>query len=69
MQLTVNGETFHEAREGWAVADLLVHLHLEAGKVAVELNCDIVPKDGYAHRRLREGDELEILHFVGGGRA
>ena len=69
MRLTVNGEPFDEAGDGWAVADLLVHLELEPGKVAVELNRDIVPKQGYSDQRLHDGDKLEILHFVGGGRA
>lgn len=68
MRLLINGEPFTAAHDGWAVADLLAHLDLEPGKVAVELNRDIVPKTGYAEQRLRDGDELEILHFVGGGR-
>lgn len=68
MQLTLNGETFTEAPDGCTVAELLAHLDLEPSRVAVELNRDIVPKTGYAERRLADGDELEILHFVGGGR-
>ena len=68
MQLTLNGEPYAEAPAGSTVADLLARLELEPARVAVELNRDIVPKAGYAERRLQDGDALEILHFVGGGR-
>jgi len=36
-------------------------------RVAVELNRAIVPRDRWQETELREGDQLEIVHFVGGG--
>ena len=51
--------------------DATVEAHLRLGidprRVAVEHNLTIVPKDRYATTLLREGDRLEIVHFVGGG--
>jgi sulfur carrier protein len=35
--------------------------------VAVELNMDILEKGEYATTTLKEGDSVEIVHFVGGG--
>ena len=69
MRLIINGEPFEDAHDGWSVTDLLAHLDMTPDRVAVELNRDIVPRDGYADQPLRDGDELEILQFVGGGRA
>ena len=67
MRLTINGDVFTEAQPGWSLGDLLAHLDMQPSKVAVELNRDIVPKQGYATQALHDGDELEILQFVGGG--
>jgi sulfur carrier protein len=36
-------------------------------RIAVELNREVVPKAEYAGVTLREGDELELINFVGGG--
>lgn len=66
MRIVVNGEQ-REAPAGARVSDLLASLELPAAKVAVELNREIVPRSGYAARELAEGDEVEIVHFVGGG--
>jgi thiamine biosynthesis protein ThiS len=64
--IIVNGEA-RNAAVGARVADLLAALSLPAGKVAVELNREIVPRSTFAARPLAEGDRLEIVHFVGGG--
>jgi thiamine biosynthesis protein ThiS len=66
IRIMVNGET-RDAPVGGSVADLLAALGLPVGKVAVELNREIVPRSGFGARRLEEGDRLEIVHFVGGG--
>ena len=39
----------------------------EHSRVAVELNGEIVPKDAYETRTLKDGDRMEIVCFVGGG--
>jgi thiamine biosynthesis protein ThiS len=64
--LMVNGEP-RQVAAGAVVADLLAQLALPPGKVAVELNREIVPKSRFAAQALAEGDQVEIVHFVGGG--
>jgi sulfur carrier protein len=66
MQLTVNGSA-REVPDGITVRDLVAHLGLEGGPVAVERNREVVPRADHASAVLREGDILEIVHFVGGG--
>jgi len=66
VQLTVNGEAYE--LEGTAtVAELLARLGLAAGRVAVEINEDVVPRGTYETHRIAAGDRIEIVHFVGGG--
>jgi len=66
VRLTLNGEvrTFSAPL---TVAALLGEIGLDAARVAVERNLEIVPKSGYAATALAEGDRLEIVHFIGGG--
>lgn len=66
MQLVINGEerSFGELA---SVAALVEELGIKGDRVAVELNRDIVPRSRWADTSLREGDRLEIVHFVGGG--
>jgi len=66
MKLTVNGAP-SEVPDGLTVRDLIAHLQLEGGPVAVERNLEVVPRAEHATVRLSEGDVLEIVHFVGGG--
>ncbi|MCX2726462.1 sulfur carrier protein ThiS [Thermomicrobium sp. 4228-Ro] len=49
------------------IADLLRTRGLDPRLVAVEHNGEIVPRDRYEERELRDGDVLEVVHFVGGG--
>ncbi|MEO8926015.1 MAG: sulfur carrier protein ThiS [Caulobacteraceae bacterium] len=66
MRLSVNGEQRLFERVG-DLAALVVALGLDARKVAVERNLQIVPRSTYAATRLAEGDRIEIVHFIGGG--
>lgn len=66
MNVILNGEA-HQAPQGATVASLLSGLGLDARKVAVERNREIVPKSQYEQTPLAEGDALEIVHFIGGG--
>jgi thiamine biosynthesis protein ThiS len=66
MQVTLNGEARH-LRDGLTVAELLSELGLRARRIAVEVNLDILPRDDYQGRALRDGDVVEIVQFVGGG--
>jgi thiamine biosynthesis protein ThiS len=66
MQIVVNGEP-RTLTEGSSVAELLESLDVPAGRVAVEINEEVVPRGAYADRRMASGDRVEIVHFVGGG--
>ena len=65
MQLTINGEA-KEFADGLTISELLAALGLE-GPVAVEKNREIVPRAQHAAEKLKDGDVLELVHFVGGG--
>jgi thiamine biosynthesis protein ThiS len=67
MKLQINGEerTFDSAVS--TLAALVETLGMKADRVAVELNRDIVPRDRWAETALKDGDQLEMVHFVGGG--
>ncbi len=66
MRVTLNGEA-HDLREGITVSDLLAELGLVQRRIAVELNRAILPREDYPQRALRDGDVVEIVHFIGGG--
>jgi thiamine biosynthesis protein ThiS len=66
MTLVVNGET-RDVADAASVADLLLVLDVRAGRVAVEINEEVVPRAAFAERRLAAGDRVEIVNFVGGG--
>lgn len=64
--LTVNGEAM-QVPQGSSVADLVTKMELDIRKLAVERNLEIVPRSQYALTALQSGDQLEVVHFVGGG--
>jgi sulfur carrier protein len=66
MKVRVNGED-REIGNGISVAQLLEQLQLRPGRVVIELNRDIVSREKHSSTLLKEGDVLEIVHFVGGG--
>ena len=66
IDLTLNGDPRRVA-DGATIASLLADLGLDAAKVAVERNREIVPRSTFASQSLAAGDSLEIVHFVGGG--
>ena len=66
ISITVNGE-HRRVATGLSITDLAAQLGLEPTKVAVERNLEIVSRSTLAQVTLEDGDELEIVHFVGGG--
>lgn len=66
MIVHVNGAE-RELPTGTTVAELLVVLGVEGGRVAVERNHDVVPRKDHALVTLVAGDRLEVVAFVGGG--
>ncbi len=66
MQIQVNGEQ-RELMDQLRLSDLLKELALAPERVAVELNHHVVRRTEWANTILKEGDRVEIVHFVGGG--
>ncbi|MCY4487597.1 MAG: sulfur carrier protein ThiS [Deltaproteobacteria bacterium] len=66
MVIQVNGKD-SEVAPDISVAQLLEHLEIRPGRVVVELNAEVVARDAHGDTQLKEGDEVEIVHFVGGG--
>ncbi len=64
--ISLNGED-RGVPAGLTVAGLIGALGLDTRKVAVERNREIVPRSTYEAVTLSAGDELEIVHFIGGG--
>lgn len=69
MKLHINGEErdFSSLPTPFTVAALVEMLDMKADRVAIELNRDIVSRDRWAETSLKDGDRLEVVHFVGGG--
>lgn len=66
LSITVNGET-RNLEGPTSVWDFLEALELDPKKVAVERNLEIVSKSLFKDVTLTDGDQLEIVHFIGGG--
>ena len=71
MQLVINGQNreFPELSAGANVFDLIALLGLKNDRVAIEQNGEIVSRSAWENVVVRSGDKLEIVHFVGGGKA
>ena len=66
MQITLNGDT-HEVAGPLTVNELLARLEIDGRRVAVEHNLVVLRRDAFDVTMVREGDEIEIVNFVGGG--
>jgi thiamine biosynthesis protein ThiS len=66
MQVVINGER-REVPEGFSLEELVKHIGLERGRVAIERNREIVKREVWERVKVEAGDQLEIVHFVGGG--
>ena len=66
VELLINGKG-REFDGGHSVFTLLEELDLHPGMVVVELNREILERDSYEDVQVRDGDTLELVHFVGGG--
>ena len=65
MNIVLNGQA-HETNAA-TVSALLDELEIKVGGVAVEVNVSIIKKTDYEAAALKEGDQVEIVNFVGGG--
>lgn len=67
IEVQVNGEK-RAVPAGLTLRGLLGHLEIRADRVAVEYNREIVRPERWDETQIESGDELEVVHFVGGGR-
>jgi thiamine biosynthesis protein ThiS len=66
MKLIINGQE-QTVQDPSSLAALIDALGMKPDRVAVELNREIVQRGKWPETLLRDGDKLEIVHFVGGG--
>ena len=66
MTITLNGEPF-ELSGPLTVTELLSRLEIDARRVAVEHNVTVLKRTAFDETVVHEGDEVEIVNFVGGG--
>jgi thiamine biosynthesis protein ThiS len=66
LKLQINGDA-RDFPDGLTLAALVEQLGMKPDRVAVELNLEIVPRANWQSTQLKDGDKLEIVHFVGGG--
>ncbi len=64
--VTINGER-RRVSSGTSLAELIAEIGLDPLRVAVERNLEIVPRSTFASVIVEDGDDYEIVHFVGGG--
>ncbi len=65
MQLTINGEKT-SLENITTITELLNHLGVH-GKIAIEINREIVPRSQFNNYQLNDSDLVEIVHAIGGG--
>ncbi len=65
MRVKINGEDKDTSAQ--TIAGLLEELEIVPGRVAVEVNYNVIKKVDYNNFRLKEGDIVEIVYYVGGG--
>jgi sulfur carrier protein len=66
LQIRLNGEA-KEIKEGTMLPALVESLALAPERIAVELNGEVVRRAEWPRVTLKEGDRIEVVHFVGGG--
>ena len=64
--IRVNGE-HRRVPGGVSIAEMLNEMGIDPAKVAVERNLEIVPRSAVTQVCVEDGDDYEIVHFVGGG--
>jgi len=66
LNLRINGED-REVVNNLSLKELVTQLNLTPERVAIELNHNVVRRADWPSTVLRENDQVEIVHFVGGG--
>lgn len=66
MKIILNGEEM-VLEQQVSISQLLDKFSLDRRKIAVERNLEIVPRSNFEAVEVNEGDNIEIIHFIGGG--
>ena len=66
VRITVNGD-HHDLAAPLTVSELLLSLDIDPRRVAVELNLVVLKRAAFDATVIKDGDEVEIVNFVGGG--
>jgi len=66
LSVRVNGE-HRRVPSGTTVAEMVNQLGLDPLRVAVERNLEVIPRSTLREVCVEDGDDYEIVHFVGGG--
>ena len=66
MNILLNGEA-REIAEGTLLSQLIEQLDLHGKRLAVEINKEIIPRSQHAEYAIKDGDNIEIVHAIGGG--
>jgi len=69
VQIQINGEPREFSNDSLRLSELVEQLALAPQRIAVELNRQIIRRGEWEHTEVRDGDRVEIVHFVGGGNA
>ena len=66
IRVSINGEP-RELSEGLSLSDLIRELSLAPERIAIELNHEVVRRKEWPAKKIADGDQVELVHFVGGG--
>lgn len=66
MNVVLNGQSY-ECEVKLSLVELLQKLGISEQQVAVEINCEIVPRSQHTSRVINPGDRIEIVQAIGGG--
>jgi thiamine biosynthesis protein ThiS len=66
MKILINGES-RELTETLNLKEFLKHFSLPAERIAIELNKEVIRRKDWESVTVKDADQIEIVHFVGGG--
>lgn len=66
MKILLNGES-QELTEQFTLKELLNYFSLPSERIAIELNKEVVRKKDWENIKIKDADQIEVVHFVGGG--
>ena len=65
--MKINLNAVKQDTDATTIAGLVALLNLQTDKIAIEVNLKIVTRGDYATTKISDGDNIEIIEFVGGG--